>query len=166
MLYPLAGDVILYPVSPHSALSSRLVAVGEWLAGAGKGFEPYSHATILSSVPGFEYGYQWPRSGHFPIDATRDYEVWRIGDPSSSQRERILRWCQEHQGEWYNMLGLLTGGLLGLKHTAVCSQGVGRAYASAHIHISAEGQRLLSPNAIRDYPGATLVHKYSPPQKR
>lgn len=156
------GDVILYPVTPRSGWTSKFVAIMELLGSAGRGVEPYSHAAIYLNN-GLQFEFKWPRSGVFPIDVSRMYEVWRVAELAPNQRDAIKEWCQDHEGEWYNMIGLLSGGLLGLKHTAVCSQGVGQAYAeAAHIHISAEGERLLSPNAIADYPGAKMLARYVP----
>lgn len=51
-MQPLPGDIILYPASGASSLTSRLVVAGEVLAGFGSGLEQYSHAAILSSKPG------------------------------------------------------------------------------------------------------------------
>ncbi len=159
------GDVIMYPVTGRSGLTSKLVAIGELLFGAGHGFEQYSHVAIASKRPGYQWEWKWPWSGEYHIDKNRPYEVWRIGNPTEEQREKILEYCARHRGEWYNMIGLLTFGLLGLKRTAVCSQGAGRAYAHAGIRIGAEGKPLLSPNAIADKHVSRMMDRVEPGRK-
>lgn len=163
---PLPGDVILYPVTGQSGWTSRFVAAGELIIGVGHTFEQYSHVAILDEDPHYEFEAKFPKTGRFRVDTSRIYEIWNIGNPSSAQRARVLAWCRDHEDEWYNMLGLLTGGLLGLPRTAVCSQFVGKAYAAANIKFSAEGKHILSPNAIRDYKDATMIQRYVPKKVR
>lgn len=162
LFWPTPGDLILYPVSGRSAMTSRLVAAGELLLGAGRGLEQYSHVAVASESVGRQWEWKWPRAGEFRIDKSRPYEVWRLGNPSEKQRQKILYYCELARGEWYNMLGLLTFGLVGLPRTAVCSQGAARAYAFAGIKINAEGKPLVSPNAVADYPGARMLYRYEP----
>lgn len=157
MTEPKGGDIILYPVTPKSAWSSKLVVIGEILFGAGKGLEHYSHVGIVSDTPGYQFEAVWPRVCRSKIDKSRPYEIWRIEGLDDMKRREILAFCRARCGEWYNMIGLLTFGLIGFKHTEVCSQFAGFAYASVGIKISAEGKRLLSPNAIADYPGARMI---------
>jgi hypothetical protein len=165
MEQPRPADVILYPVSPRSGWTSRFVAAAELMVGAGRGLVGYSHAAILEEG-GYQYEAKWPKTGCYHIDRSRPYEVWRIGSPTEDQRHRILAWCRTHEGEWYNMIGLLSGGFLGLPRTAVCSQFAGLAYAAAGIRIGKEGQRLLSPNAIADHPHARCIYRYTPGGKQ
>lgn len=164
MMPPRPGDVILYPITPRSGWTSRFVGAAELAVGVGQGAVQYSHAAIMSEKTGWQYEAKWPRVGHYPIDARRIAEVWNLGHPTHDQRVQILAYCREHEGDWYNMLGLLTGGLLGLPRTEVCSQLVGDAYATARppIRIGKEGQRLLSPNALRDLSTATYLGRFMP----
>lgn len=164
-MVPKPGDVVLYPVTGRSGWTSRAVAIGELLVGAGRKPTLYSHAAILAWEPGWQYEAKWPRTGRFRIDRARPYEIWNVGNPSDGQRRDILNWAAEHCGQWYNMLGLLTGGLLGLPGHVVCSQFVGLAYAAARpgIRMSKEGLRLLSPDAIPDHRDAALVERYPKP---
>ncbi len=161
---PQPGDVILYPVTPRSGWTSKFVAFAEMGVGAGRGVVMYSHAAIMAEKTGKQYEAKWPKTGLYNIDTRRTYDVFNLGRPTKDQREDILAFCRARCGEWYNMIGLLTGGLLGLPHTEVCSQFDGLAYASARppIKISREGQRLLSPNAIADHPQATFLGRYTP----
>lgn len=161
---PEPGDIILYPVTPRSGWTSAAVALGEWGVHSGRRTDEvfYSHATIKHTKVDHEYASQWPRSGQFRCDMLRVWEVWRLTSLTPVQRLAVLDWCRANMGEWYNMIGLLTGGLLGLPRTAVCSQFVGRAYAAAGVHIHAGGLKLLSPNAIADYPGARYLGRHVP----
>lgn len=155
---PKRGDIILYPAGGKSAWSSRLVAAGEILVGLGKGLKQYSHAAILD-VDGFQYEATFPKTGRFPIDIARPYEVWNVGNPTDEQRERIIRWCQVHVGKWYNLTGVLTCNLVRLPGSYYCSQFAGYAYRAAHEKI---GDAIMSPDSIPDYPGAVLVQTYMP----
>jgi hypothetical protein len=162
---PKPGDLILYTVSGRSGWTSKLVAIGQLLVGVGRGTEQYSHVAILSNRPGRQWEWKFPRSGEFRVDRTRAYEVWRIGEPNEYQRQRILDYCAVCRGEWYNLIGLFTDGLLGLPHTAVCSQGAGRAYEFSGIRIGTEGKTFPAPDAIPDAHGAHLIERYCPRRK-
>lgn len=159
------GDVILYPADEadgRQALSSEFVVAGETLAGLGKGLERYSHAAIASEDEGFQYEAVFPKSGHNPIDKSRVYEVWNIGQPDPSQRRVILGWCRAHVGDFYDLPGVLTAGLVRIPGLYYCSKYACLAYAEARIAV---GDAIDSPNSIPDYRGpggATMVLRFTP----
>lgn len=159
------ADWILYVVNGRSEFISRSVAAAQLLLGIGHGNEVYSHAALVSERQGWQYESKFPFPGHFPIDITRAYEIWRIGDPSDCQRAKALNWCHRHQGIRYpyNMSGLLTDGLVSLRRSYVCSQYAAAAWRSAGVKVSAEGQRVLAPDVIPDFPGARMISRYEPP---
>ena len=160
MIEPLPGDVILYPCDPRSAFSSRFVGAGELLIGmGGAGEEEYSHAAILSNTPGYEYEATFPFTGLFKIDTSRVYEVWRLGEITLNQRAVILRWCRTHLGDFYNLIGVLTCGLIELPGTYYCSQFACKAYDAAGLH---PGDLIMSPNSIPLYPNARMIHRVHP----
>ncbi len=157
------GDFILYPCDPRSAFSSRFVGAGELLVGlGGRGKQMYSHAAILSFTSGWQYEAKFPFTGRFKIDTSRVYEVWRIGDPTEKQRLQIVRWCRQHEGDCYNLIGVLTAGLIELPGTYYCSQFACLAYVSAGLH---PGDLIMSPNSIPQYPGARMIHRYVPEKR-
>lgn len=158
-MHPKPGDVILYPANGKSALSSRLVVAGEIIAGLGGGLEQYSHAAVLSQTPGKQYEATFPFTGHYPIDTSRTYEVWRLGDPSDAQRRRILDWCRSKRGKLYNLLGVLTCGKLQLPDTYYCSQFACLAYAAAGI---VAGDAIMSPDSIPQFKGAEMILRVEP----
>lgn len=170
---PQPGDVILYPADEadgRQALSSEFVVAGETLVGLGKGLERYSHAAIASEDEGFQYEAVWPKSGHNPIDTSRVYEVWDIGRPSEAQRRCRLGWCRAHVGDFYDLPGVLTAGLVKIPGLYYCSR-----YACLAIEsdgVTKVGDAIDSPNSIPDYRGpggATMVARYTPgmgPTKR
>lgn len=162
---PLPGDLILYNVTGNSELISRLVAAAQLSLGIGGGSEVYSHVAVLSDRPGWQFEAKFPLTGHFPIDTSRSYEIWRIGKPTPDQRKGILNWCREHEGHLYNLSGLLTDGLIALRGTYVCSQFGATSYAANGIRIKAEGHRVLAPDVIPDAKGAKRVLRYDPPRK-
>ncbi len=162
---PQPGDIILYPVTGQSNWISRLIGAAQLIIGIGKGYETYSHVAILAPN-GRQYEAKWPRTGNFLIDDSRVFEVWSLGNLTDAQRRQVLMWCRCHVGEWYNMIGLLTGGLFGLPRTAVCSQFAGHAYESAGVSIHQEGLAILSPDAIPDFPEARMLRRYQPGSRR
>lgn len=158
-LKPLPADWILYPGYGKSALSSRLVVAMEVIIGVGKGLEQYSHAAGVAEVEGWQYEAKVPRTGCFPIDTQRIYEIWRVGNPTFEQRLEILKWLKDHEGCWYNFTGLLTADRIRLPNTFYCSQYMGLAYK--HVGIKA-GDAILTPDSIPDTPGAVMIKRVIP----
>ena len=161
---PEPGDIIAYTVNGASGWTSKFVAIVQLIFGLGRGVENFSHLTLVSDKPGWEYGAQWPKVGHFPIDKSRAYEVWRVSGLTLHQRREIIWYAQSRVGDWYNMLGLLTGGLLQLHHSEVCSQEVGDAYAwaSPPVVFKKEGMKILSPDAVLDDSRVHMIARYVP----
>jgi hypothetical protein len=158
MMKPEPGDVILYTAGGSSAWSSRLVAAGEILAGLGKGMKQYSHAAILS-VDGYQFEATFPLTGHYQIDTKRPYEVWRIGNPTTAQRGKVLEWCRSHEHRLYNLIGVLTCGKLKLTDTYYCSEFACLAYRHAGLY---PGDRIMSPDSIADYKHAKMIARHEP----
>lgn len=166
MIEPQPGDFILYPCDPRSAFSSRFVGAGELLVGLGghgREKQMYSHAAIMGYTPGYQYEAKFPFTGHFKIDKSRVYEVWRIGSLSANQRHSLIDWCENHVGDLYNLIGVLTCGLIELPGTYYCSQFACLAYASVGLH---PGDSIMSPNSIPEYPGARMIYRYTPPEDK
>lgn len=159
---PVAGDIILYPAGPKSAWSSRLVVAGEIMAGFGEGLEAYSHAAILSNTPGYQYEATFPFTVRSKIDTSRIYEIWRVGSPSMLERSLILKWCKDHVGKLYNLIGVLTFNMIRLPDTYYCSQFACMAYAAAGLH---PGDKIMSPDSIPEYPHARMIYRFTPPIK-
>ena len=157
---PEPGDVILYPVSGRSALSSKIVAIGEMLFGVG-GKTQYSHAAVYA-MKGHEWEARWPSVGVHPIDTGRDYEIRRFPGYTQAQRGQVLKWFYVHEGDLYDLVALVTFGLVELPHAEVCSEAVDRALRSAGIKPNREGKRLLSPDALADF-ASILVERYTAP---
>lgn len=159
MISALPGDIILYPAGPKSALSSRLVVAGEIIAGMGGGMKMYSHAAVLAESPGYQYEATFPLTGKFKIDTSRPYEIWRIGDPTDAQRATILNWCIKHIGDLYNLIGVMTFGLIALPNTYYCSEFACMAYSWAGLH---PGDKIMSPDSIPQFLGAKMVYSFTP----
>ncbi len=159
---PMPGDLIAYPITPHSALISKLVGVAQMMRGIGRGEVMYSHVAGQAKHPLEQYEAKWPHADLYPIDRTRTREVWRVGHPTDAQRARAIAWWEDHRGDHYNMLGLLTAGFLGLPHEEVCSQFYADGWHAAGVHFKAEGQRIVAPNVLVDHPEARLIARYVP----
>ena len=153
------GDIILYPAGPGSSWSSRLVVAGEIMAGLGEGMVAYSHATIISEVPGYQYEATFPLTGLYPIDTSRQYEVWQLQGLTDEERKQILAWCRGHLGHLYNLIGVITFGRIELPGTYYCSQFDCLAYECAGRH---PGDLIMSPDSIPQYPGMVKVATYTP----
>jgi len=147
----LPGDIVLYPVSGKDGWESRIVGIGQLLFGSGRGHEQFSHAALLSTTPGWEWEAKWPRVGHFEIDQSRDYEVRRPRVYTEEQRRKVLAWFSVHNRDRYDLLCLLTFGLIQHKGMEVCSQAVDLALLYAGVHPNLEGERILSPDALADF---------------
>jgi len=158
MSEPKPGDVILYPADGMSSLASRLVAAGELLAGLGKGLVQYSHAAILD-VEGYQFEAYFPKTRYSKIDQKRLYEIWRLGEITPAERQRILGWCKAHVGRWYNLIGVLTADHIRIPDTYYCSQFAGLAYAAIGKKV---GDRIMSPDSIPDFPGAKKIFTNEP----
>lgn len=161
-LHPRTGDLIAYPVTPHSSITSKIVGIAEMLRGIGKGDVMYSHVAGKAADAGMQYEQKWPRAGLYTIDHSRRYQVWRIGDPTPAQTAKAVAWWEAHRGDRYNILGLLTAGILGLPHEEVCSQFYADGWHAAGIHFKSEGERIVAPNVLIDHPGARLIAEYMP----
>ena len=159
---PRAGDLIAYVVTPQSPWTSKAVAVMQIIRGLGKGDVIYSHVAAWAADRDQQYEQVWPRAGLNPIDFSRAFEVWRIGDPSPAQTALAVRWWKAHLDDRYNMIGLLTGGLLGLPHEEVCSQYYADGWHAAGVHFQAEGARIVAPNVLVDHEGARRIALYMP----
>lgn len=160
---PRPGDLILYPFVDGGAFSSEAVAVGETLAGLGKGLERYSHAAIVADKEGYQYEAVFPKSGINPIDNTRVVEFWDIGQPNEAQRRCRLGWCRAHVGDFYDLPGVLTAGLVKIPGLYYCSR-----YACLAIEsdgVTKVGDSIMSPNSLPDYRGpggARMVGRWTP----
>lgn len=154
------GDIVLYPVSGCDSWESRIVGIGQLMFGSGKGHEQFSHAAVLSEKPGWEWEAKWPRVGHYAIDQARNYEVRRPKRYTDEQRQKVLSWFGVHAGDRYDLVCLLTFGLVQLPGAAVCSQAVDLALRFAGAHPDLEGKHILFPDALADFASeAVHIHK-------
>lgn len=164
---PKPGDIILYLANDSSdgtnALSSEFVAEGETLVGLGKGLERYSHAAVVSEKEGYQFEAVWPKSGENPIDKSRTYEIWDIGQPNESQRRCRIGWCKAHMGDFYDLPGVLTAGIIKIPGLYYCSRFACLAIESDGVTVV--GDKIMSPNSLPDFPGAKLISRYVPPRK-
>ncbi len=157
---PQRGDIILFPVDGRSGIGSKIVAIAELLLmHRSIGFEQYSHAAILDK-DGYIWEATWPRIGRYKLSKDRSYEVWRVKGVTKGQRQCIISWFQCHEGDWYDLLSLVTFGHWNLPHAEVCSAAVGAALRLAGIKIDPEGKHLVSPDAIADCKKLHKIYSY------
>ena len=153
---PRAGDIILYPVTPQSSIASRLVAIGELLLGQGNNQKEYSHVALLEK-DGYQLEAIFPKIRRSKINPQRPYEIWRIDELTDAQRAIVLNWAYDKLGEWYNLLYVLSFGLIKIRHEEVCCTYVGDAYAWAGIRFN-----YTEPDSIANSPKARLILEVRP----
>jgi len=149
------GDIVVWKVIKNTkSWFSRLLA---WafpkIGQGGTVCKPsFSHSAVLSEKYGYVYESTWPKTRHAPIPY-KDYvnyelEVYRISGITHAQRITILRTCQENLGKWYDVLEILSFGLINLRKYDACSEYVRRAYRAAGITLGKKKDYLVSPNEI------------------
>lgn len=159
MILPiLPADIVMYPMDPKE-WSSRVVAAGECLVGLGSSNRQYTHAGVVAERPGYAWEAVFPFSGCHPIDTSRAYEIWRPASITDVQRTNILHWCEHHDGDLYNLVGVLTAGRVRLPGTYFCSEYACFAYDSVGLH---PGDLIKDPDSIPQYPGMERTFVYDP----
>jgi len=157
---PEPGDLIFYPVTPKSVWSARLVAIGQLLIGKDKSEVQYSHVTLFDRDE-YQLESVWPWSKRSKIDTSRPYEIWRMHGITHSNRQRIMCWAYDHLGVLYDMLYILSFGLLRIHGEEVCCTFVRDAYKSAALHMPAD-----RPDSIIDSGIFFKVSEYNPTKRR
>ena len=152
----LPGDIVLFPVSGKDPWESRIVGIGQLIFGAGRTNEQFSHSAVLARTPGMVWEASWPRVGCHSIDQGRYYEVRRPRVYTEEQRRKVLAWFSVHNRDRYDLLCLLTFGLIQHKGMEVCSQAVDRALLYAGDHPDLEGKHILSPDALADFASVVI----------
>ena len=163
-----AGEILAGLSAQRRSFPSRVVAAVRMLLGKAEGDEA-SHASILSYHGGYQYEAVFPWAMHSKIDFSRQFEIWRICELTNDERHRILDWCRAKTrwlkiGPWwighpYNLVGVLTGGIVRLPGTYFCSQYDGMAYQSIGRGF---GDDIMSPDGIPNVPGAKKLYTHIP----
>lgn len=144
------ADLILYEATPRDALITRMVGATQLLLGAGSRPITYSHVAIAAYEDGWQYESKWPRSGHFPVDQGRSYEVWRLKGSDAGRRAAILLDCMRHSGELYPLDTLATFGLITHRHAMVCSQWAAARCLAGGYGFEREGFPIVAPDVMLD----------------
>ena len=147
-----AADILAYRIKPRSPLVSELVALGERLLGEQNGKQAFSHVAIVDENGTGFYEAYWPavrwRPLHWSVEnKTEQIEVFRFPGLSPGQLADILSYARRHVGERYDILAILTFGMVTNHHAAVCSEYVWRAYHAAGITLC-PWEKLVSPDEI------------------
>jgi hypothetical protein len=144
------ADLILYEATPRDALITRLIGAAQLVRGVGSGAMTFSHVAIAAWTKGYQYESKWPTSGHYPIDDTRSYEVWRLHGITHAKKQLILGSCSANAGEWYPLDTLLTFGLITHRHAMVCSQWAAARYSVVGYDFRRNGLPIVAPDAMAD----------------
>jgi len=143
------GDILLWKVHGRSNLLAKLIGFFSVILGQGGSYHrEYAHAAICENN---EYCLEmtWPRSKRSKIKYNDDIELWRIRGITKEKAIKAIEWAKSNLGIPYNLLHLLTFGILG---GFGCSDFVAKAYANQGIILSIEGKedKVVSPNEIAD----------------
>lgn len=114
------GDIILYPVGPASRWLSKLVGWGQRVIGQEPAGRQYSHVAIVGPDTQHIYEAYWPRIRISPIDLSQEF--YHIKGITSEQVAQMMTYCQSQVGKRYDMVSILTLGLVHLGGTQVCSE--------------------------------------------
>ena len=152
----LPGDAILYPEDKE--LSSEIVAFGEREMRLKAGAQ-YTHAGIAYLGDNNQFEAIFPRARFSLIDTSRTFEVWRLCDLTDTERNVILEWCRQHDGYFYDLPGVLTGGRVKIPGLIYCSRAVCLAYDMIGKH---PGDLIMSPDSLPLYPGARMLYRHTP----
>ncbi len=117
-LKPERGDLIVYLVTPKSAWSSKLIAIGQLILGRDRGVKQASHWAIYAGS-GKQYEAVWPRVRKSSI-YKRPYEIWRRKGITQKQRNQIIASAVKRLGEHYGILYVLSFGLIKQSKDPVC----------------------------------------------
>lgn len=158
------GDIIIY--SPNNktkkilsfvvSFLSRFVS-GSWINN-GKSF---NHIAIASDKLNCQF-----ESTFFTVKETKikfdSYDIMVLKkDITEKQREIIINHCKRNLGKIYDLLAILTIGLINIKNSYVCSELVYDAYKKAGVILSKRSQKLISPNEIY-YKNEWVTEKIKP----
>lgn len=148
-----AGDILLFRVTPRSGWFGKLIGWGQRVMGQASTSVAYEHVALASSADSIIEAY-WPRVRQRFFDPAlySNVEVYRLNNMTPLQVFRILAYATSHIGEWYNVSGLLTLGMVQLGHTVVCSQFVWQAFTAGGI-VLCPYESLVSPDNIAASPG-------------
>lgn len=127
---PEPGDIILFRVGAHPSLMGKLIDWGQKIINRDLHAIAYEHIVIVGWYGDIVEAY-WPkvRSRIYSPVGTPNAEVYRVRGITQKQIAKgVLAYAYGHVGEWYNMTGLLTLGLIQLGHSVVCSQFVWKCF--------------------------------------
>jgi hypothetical protein len=124
------GDLLLFRVGPGSPFLGKLIGWGQKVIGQAPTKAAYDHVALAGRIRGEIVEAYWPRVRVREYDPEGDPNVELYRDPNATpqQIDSIMTYAYAHKGEWYNLTGLLTFGLVQLGHSVVCSQFAWKCY--------------------------------------
>lgn len=150
------ADILLFRVAKQSSTLDKLIGWGQKVIHQAPTLAEYCHAALVG--PDYAPGQpsmieaRWPRVHRIPLDIAdlekrNPVEVYRVKDMTPAQIEDVLGYAMEHVGVRYDMLAILTFGVLQLGNCDVCSQLDWESFTPAGIALC-PFQGLLSPDDL------------------
>lgn len=146
------GDVLLFRATSSSNLLDRLICWGQRIIHAAPSDADYFHVGIVGNDVNHFYQAVWPKIANTVLDCTTInkttiIEVYRVKGITVGQVQAVMATAQSRVGEWYDVLAILTFGMIQLGHTAVCSQYVWQCFLNAGL-VLCPFEALESPDDI------------------
>ena len=150
------GDLLLFRVSSSSNWLDRLIGWGQRVIHAAPTDADYCHVAIIGPTADRMYQAAWPRIVNSALDCTTVnktilLEAYRVKGITQGQIQSVLAAAQGRVGEHYDLLAILTFGILQLGKTAVCSQYAWQSFVDAGI-VLCPFESLESPDDIAASP--------------
>jgi|SRR6185437_10812215 len=148
------GDILMFRIGPGASWYQRLIGWGQRILKEQGGPNAYFHVGFVG--PGIFKFYQSKPPAICNSDVPSplpDYiEVYRLKNPlSDEQLKKIFTYANSQVGKWYNLLGVLTVGIIQIGSFAYCSQFTWQAYTYAGI-VLCPWECLESPDDIAASP--------------
>ncbi len=122
-----AGDILLFRVSKSSNWLDRLIGWGQKLIHEAPTDAAYCHVAFVGPDSGYMYEARWPKIRNVALDWTAiekniTVEVYRVKGITADQIVKIMAYAKSQIGRSYDVLAILTMGMIQFGKGAVCSQ--------------------------------------------
>jgi uncharacterized protein YycO len=146
------GDLLLFRVSKSSNWLDKLIGWGQRVIHQAPGDATYCHVAIFGPDAGSIFEAVWPRIHNVPLDVTKVQknlilEVYRVKDITPAQVALVLAAAKKRVGARYDVLAILTFGILQFGRATVCSQYAYQCFLDAGI-VLGQWEDLESPDDI------------------
>jgi hypothetical protein len=146
------ADIVLYRVTGSSNWLDKLIGWGQRIIHQAPSKATYCHVAIVGPDTAHIYEARWPRIQNSlfdlsTIEKTLIVEVYRVKTMTPEQISGIMAAAHKRIGQRYDVLAILTFGILQIGPAAVCSQYVYECFLTANV-VLCPWESLESPDDI------------------